>query len=227
MKKIILVFVLALSAPAGLRAAQATPDQLVRTTIETIHELLKADRSVDPEDPRRLYAMMDFCEEVMPHIDFRGMARAVLGPAWHRASDEQRARFTHEFRNLLVRTYGAALRKNSGQQIVYLPFFSKPGDKAAVVKTEVKQAGGGPNVHIDYSFYRVHSVWKMYDIAIDGVSLVTTYRGTYADLLRKEGFDSLIAGIARSNEQTSGGEDGAREPEGSPRRDAPVNPPAR
>ena len=210
MKKIIFVFVLVLLAPADLQAAEVMPDQLVRMTIAKINLLLNADRSVDPEDPRRLYAMIDFCEEVMPHIDFRSMAKSVVGPAWRRASAEQRERFTHAFRNLLVRTYGTALRKNRGQQVIYLPFYGKPGDKTAVVKTEVKQAGGGPNVHIDYSFYRANSVWKMYDITIDGVSLVTTYRSTYAELLRKKGFDSLVAGITKSNEARRAGFPGYR-----------------
>lgn len=219
MKKIIFAFVLVLLTPAGLRA-ETMPDQLVRTTIEKINLLLKADREVDPEDPRRLYAMIDFCEEVLPHIDFPGMARSVLGPSWRQANADQRARFTREFRNLLVRTYGTALRKNRDQQIVYLPFFGKPGDKTAVVKTEVKQASGGPNVQINYSFYRARSIWKVYDIAIDGVSLVTTYRSTYAEMIRNEGIDSLIAGLAKSNRQPPGDRDGAPQPAESPRKGA-------
>jgi phospholipid transport system substrate-binding protein len=212
MKKIIFVFALVLLAPARPQAAEMMPDQLVRTTIEKINLLLKVDRDVDPEDPRRLYAMIDFCEEVLPHIDFRGMAKSVLGPSWRQASADQRVRFTHEFRNLLVRVYGTALRKYRDQQIIYLPFFGKSGDKTAVVKTEVKQASGAPNVQIIYSFYRVDSVWKAYDITIDGVSLVTTYRSTYADLIRKEGIDSLIAGIAKSNRKPPGDRDGAPGP---------------
>jgi phospholipid transport system substrate-binding protein len=219
MKKIIFVFTLAMLMPSGLQA-EVMPDQLVRTTIEKINLLLKVDRDVDPEDPRRLYAMIDFCEEVLPHIDFHGMAKSVLGPSWRRASAGQRARFTREFRNLLVRTYGTALRKHHDQQIIYLPFFGKPGDKTAVVKTEIKQASGGPNVQINYSFYRAHSVWKVYDITIDGVSLITTYRSTSADLIRKEGIDSLIAGMAKSNRQPPGDRDrnGAPGPTGTPQK---------
>lgn len=200
MKKIIFGFALVLLTSSSLQA-EVMPDQLVRTTIEKINQLLKVDRDVDREDPRRLYAMIDLCEEVLPHIDFHGMAKSVLGPSWQRASADQRARFTREFRNLLIRTYATALRKHNDQQIVYLPSFGKPGDKTAVVKTEIKQSSGGPNVQINYSFYRAHSVWKLYDVTIDGVSLVTTYRSTSADLIRKDGIDSLIAGMAKSNRQ--------------------------
>ena len=220
MKKIVFFFMLVLLVPTHLQAAEMMPDQLVRTTIEKISLLLKVDRDVDPEDPRRLYAMIDFCEEVLPHIDFPGMARSVLGPSWRKASADQRARFTREFRNLLVRTYSTAMRNHRDQQIVYLPFFGKPGDNTVVVKTEVKQASGGPNVPINYSFYRVHSIWKVYDITIDGVSLVTTYRSTYADLIQKEGIDSLIADMAKNNRRPPGGRDGAPKPAGSPRKGA-------
>jgi len=217
MKKIIFVLVLVSLAPVALPAAEVMPDRLVRTTIDKINLLLKEDRSVDPEDPRRLYAMIDFCEEVLPHIDFRGMARSVLGLAWRKASAEQRARFTHEFRYLLVRVYGAALSKNRDRQIVYLPFLGKPGDKTALVKTEVKQAGGGPNVQINYSFYSVNSIWKLYDITIDGVSLINTYHDTYADMIKREGIDGLIASIARSNKEIPGSKGGAPELAGSPK----------
>ncbi|MDO8706846.1 MAG: ABC transporter substrate-binding protein [Sulfuricaulis sp.] len=217
MKKIIFVVALVLLVPASLQA-EVMPDQLLRTTTEKINLLLKVDRDVGPEDPRRLYALLDFCEQVLPHIDFRGMAKLVLGPSWRKASADQRMRFTHEFRNLLARIYGAALHKYRDQQIIYLPFLGKPGDKAAVVKTEVRQASGGPNIQINYSFYRVHAVWKVYDMTIDGVSLVTTYRSTYAELIRNAGIDSLIAGIAQSNRSPASAHDGTREPAGSPQK---------
>jgi phospholipid transport system substrate-binding protein len=106
-----------------------------------------------------------------------------------------------EFRYLLVRTYGAALHEKRGRKIVYLPFYGRPGDKTAVVRTEVRHAGGGANVQIGYSFYRAESIWKLYDITIDGVSLVTTYRRTYAETIDNKGLDALIADIARTNRQ--------------------------
>lgn len=219
MKKIIFIFAFVLCAPACAQAAEVMPDQLVRTAIDKINASLRLDRDVDPEDPRRLYAMIDLCEEVLPHIDFRGMARSVLGPSWRNASTDQRVRFTREFRNQLVRTLGTSLRDRRAQETVYLPFYGKPGDKTAVVRTEIKQTGGGPNIQINYSFYRDNSVWKAYDITIDGVSLVTTYRSTYAEQIHKEGLDALIAGIAKSNRQPPGERGGAPTPTGSPKKD--------
>lgn len=220
MKKIIFVCAFVLLAPAALPAAEMMPDQLVRTTIGKITLLTTTGRDVDPTDPQRLYAMMDFCEEVLPHIDFRAMSRFVLGRYWREATEDQRARFTHEFRNFLVRIYGTAVQKSGDHQVIYLPFFGKPGDKTAVVKTEIKQASGGPNIPINYSFYKVYSMWKMYDISIDGVSLVITLRDTYADQIKKDGIDALIANIAKSNKQPLGGKGGTPKPVGSPKKGA-------
>lgn len=218
MKKIIFVLLFLFLVSPGLRA-EVMPDQLLRTTIGKISVLLQTDRNADPEDPRILYAMIDFCEEVLPHIDFRAMSKSALGRYWHSASPNQRAQFTREFRNFLIRVYGTALRKYSKQEIVYFPFLAKPGDKAAVVKTEVKQTSGAPNIQVHYSFYKVHSVWKLYDISIEGVSLITNYANTYADMIQKEGIDALIASIAKSNKEPLSSKDGKQKPADAPKKD--------
>lgn len=195
MKAVLLA--LLFSVATSVAAASATPEQLVRETAQKVRELTQLDR----EDPRRMYVLIDFCEDVLPHIDFRAMAKAALGPHWRQADGNQRARFSREFRNHLVRTYSTALRKSTGkQEIIFLPYTGQPGDKTAVVRTEIKRAEGGPNIPVNYNFYKSDSVWKMYDISIEGVSLVTTYRATYADKLKHEGLDALIAELARSNQ---------------------------
>ncbi len=197
MKRIFPAALMMISAFPGF-AAEVMPDQLVRETAEKVSSLIK----MEGDDPRKLYLLVDFCEDVLPHIDFRAMSRAALGPHWSNADGNQRARFSREFRNHLVRTYSTALRKSSGNnQIIYLPFAGKPEDKTAIVKTEVKQAGGGPNIPIYYNFYKTDSVWKVYDISIEGVSLVSAYRATYADKLQREGLDVLIADIAKRNRE--------------------------
>lgn len=213
MRRIISIFLLlCLLSPAA--RAEVMPDQLLRTTIGKISFLLQAD-SADADDPRILYGMVDFCEQVLPHIDFRAMSKSAMGRYWRNANQKQRAQFTREFRNQLIRVYGAALRKYGKQEIVYLPFFGKPGDKNAVVKTEVKQANNAPNIQISYNFYKVHSVWKLYDISIDGVSLITTYANTYAALIEKEGVDALIANLAKSNQAPVSAKNSAAEPAAS------------
>lgn len=217
MKKHILTacLMLLLASPclgAGEPRPVTTPDKLVRNAIDEIGLLLGTPRGVAANDPRQLYAMMDFSEDVMPHIDFHAMARYALGRYWRVATDAQRAQFTRQFRNQLVRIYGTALYKNANARVVYLPFSGRPEDDTATVKTEVRPAGGGPNVSINYSFYQVHSVWKMYDITIDGMSLVTTYHDVYAETLRKEGIDVLIADMAKRNNAPYRGKPGSTEP---------------
>jgi phospholipid transport system substrate-binding protein len=127
------------------------------------------------------------------------MARSVLALNWRRASDEQRERFVGEFRELLVRTYATALLKYTNEEIRYLPVFAKPQDKQVLIRTEVVQGGGGANIPLHYSFYRSDSSWKVYDVSIEGVSLVTNYRSTYAEKVRNDGLDALIASLSADN----------------------------
>lgn len=191
-------FFIVLFCLAGTAAAQeSTPDQLVKTQTERILELIRANRDEYKRDTKKLYAMVD--KEVLPYFDFRAMSRSVLGRNWNNATEEQRERFVKEFRDLLVRTYATALLKYNNEEIRYLPFRMSPGDRTAVVRTEVLQSGGGPNIPIHYSFFKSKDGWKVYDVAIEHSSLVITYRGTYADRIRKDGLDGLIASLAEAN----------------------------
>lgn len=192
---ILLTFALTF-ATAGAQAGPA-PDQLVHERTDKIISLLKANRSVYNQDHKKLYAMVQ--DQVLPYFDFRAMSRLVLGKHWREANEIQRDRFANEFRDLLVRTYATALLKYTNEEVVYLPFRSSPDDKTATVKTEVKQGGGGPVIPIHYSFYLTDGAWKVFDVTIEGVSLVTTYRSTYAEKINSSGMDGLIAYMAKSD----------------------------
>jgi len=178
-------------------AADPPPDQVARATTDKIIVLLKENKSTYVKDHKKLYAMVD--ENVLPHFDFRAMSRTVLGRYWRQASDDQRQRFVSEFRDLLVRTYATALLKYNNEQIVYLPFRMEPGDRIATVKSEVRRTDGGPPIAINYSFYHTDAGWKVYDVTIEGASLVTTYQSTYAERVRREGLDALITSLAKDN----------------------------
>ena len=181
----------------GTAQADVPPDQLVRERTTKIIELLKKNKDAYAKDHKKLYAMVQ--EQVLPYFDFRAMSRLVLGKHWREASEDQRNRFANEFRDLLVRTYATALLKYTKEEVLYLPFRSSPGEKTVTVKTEVKQGGGGPVIPIHYSFYLTDASWKVFDVTIDGVSLVTTYRSTYAEKIRTEGLNALIATMAKSD----------------------------
>jgi len=202
MKKIassLLLMVFALS----VLAAELAPDQLAREVTDKIVVLLKANKNVYTKDHKKLYAMVD--ENVLPNFDFRAMSRTVLGRYWRTASEEQRARFTAEFRDLLVRTYATALLKYNDEKIVYLVFRLNPDDRTTTVKSEVRRTDGGPPIAINYSFYHTDAGWKVYDLTIEGASLVTTYQSTYSERIQREGLDALIAGLAQDNKAAAAG----------------------
>ena len=200
MRKIILFVSILLSSVVGVAHAEVTPEALVRKTAEEILTEIKAHRDLYTKDYTRLYKMAD--EKVLLHFDFRRMAQWVLGRSWKDATPEQRDRFTAEFRDLLVGTYSQALLNYTDQKIIYLPVQRKPADTEVTVKTEVKQSGGQLNIPIYYSFYKnKEGAWKVYDISVEGVSLVTNYRSVYATKIREKGLDTLIAEITDNNKQ--------------------------
>lgn len=193
------LMVFTLSAPA----AEVTPDLLAREVTDKIVVLLKANKNVYTKDHKKLYAMVD--EHVLPNFDFRAMSRTVLGRYWRTADEEQRVRFTAEFRDLLVRTYATALLKYNDETIVYLPFRLSPDDRTVTVKSEVRRTDGGPPIAINYSFYRTDAGWKVYDVTIEGASLVTTYQSTYSARVQREGVNALITSLAQDNKAAAEG----------------------
>ncbi len=197
MKRRVILLTLLLGFAVGVAYAASAPNQLVHERTDKIIALLKANKDTYTKEHKKLYAMVQ--EQVLPYFDFRAMSRLVLGKHWREASDTQRDRFANEFRDLLVRTYATALLKYTNEKVVYLPFRSSPDDKTVVVKTEVKPGGGGPVVQIHYSVYLTDNAWKVFDVTIEGVSLVTTYRGAYAEKIKNQGLDALIAGMAKSD----------------------------
>ncbi len=194
------VHTVAVAAMIGLTPvvqAEATPDELVRFTTAEILNLLKTRKPYYTADKNRLYDMVD--EKILPHFDFRKMSQWVLGIHWRRASEAQRSVFTTEFRKLLVRIYATALLKYTDQEIVELPYTGKPDDKITVVKTEIKQKTGEPNIALYYTFYNRHPGWKIFDLTIEGVSLVANYRKVYATRIQREGLDALIKNLTAQN----------------------------
>jgi len=200
MRKLLLLTSVLVLSVLGVVRAEVAPEQLVRSTADVILAEIKKNRDLYSRDYARLYKMAD--EKVLPHFDFRRMSQWVLGRSWRDASPEQRDRFIAAFRDLLVRTYSTALLNYKDQEIIYLPVPVQAGSDEALVKTEVKQGGGQPNIPIHYSFYKNRDgQWKVYDVTIEGVSLVTNYRSVYATKIREKGIDALINDIDDSNKK--------------------------
>ena len=196
--KSILRFVLSLTFVASTQAAMAavSPDELVKSTAEDVLSVIKKDKDIQNGDQKKVFALAE--EKILPNFNFDRVCRMVLGKHWNRASKEQQEAFQREFRSLLLRTYATALSKYRNQTIDYKPLRSQPGDTEVTVKTEILQPGGQP-VAVDYALEKTADNWKVYDIVIEGVSLVTNYRSQFSNEIKQSGMDGLIEKLAQKN----------------------------
>lgn len=194
---------LAVGLAVGATAAAAVQpaQELVQQTTDKMLSTLKAERVTIEQHPSRIYDLVN--QIVLPHFDFERMSSWVLGKYWRTATPAQRQKFTEEFRTLLVRTYGKSLSAYTDNKISYLPSRPSAQDNEVKIRTEVAQPGGLP-IPIDYDLYLKGDAWKVYDVTIDGVSLVTNYRTTFANQIRQGGLDKLIASLAERNKQDVG-----------------------
>ena len=200
MKKLIaLVFAVLLASPV---LAQEAPDVLVRRVTEEVLEIVRKDRDIQNGSTQKAVELVD--QKVLPHFDFRHMTALAVGKDWKKASPGQQQQLTAEFKTLLVRTYSNALTSYKNQKIVYKPFKMNPGDGDVLVRTEVIQPGSKP-VQIDYNLEKADAGWKVYDVVVAGISLVTNYRDQFAQEVRSGGIDGLIAAIAAKNKSLLGG----------------------
>ena len=182
--------------------AEIAPDALVKTTAEEVLAIVKKDKDIQSGDQKKIFALAE--EKILPNFNFDRVCRMVLGKNWTRASKEQQEAFQHEFRSLMLRTYATALSKYRNQTIEYKPLRAQPSDTDVTVKTQILQPGGQP-IGVDYSLEKTADSWKVYDIVIEGVSLVTNYRGQFSNEIRQSGMDGLIQKLAEKNKNAGNG----------------------
>ena len=194
MQRILAAFLFVL-APA-LAAAQEGPDALVKRTTDEVLAIIKADKDLQSGNISKVVQLAE--QKVLPHFDFERMTRLAVGRNWATATPEQKQALTKEFRTMLVRTYSSSLSQYRNQTIDVKPSKVGAGDKEAMVRTAVIQQGGPP-IPIDYAMEKMDSGWKVYDVVIDGASLVTTYRGTFNDQVQKGGIDGLLKTLQERN----------------------------
>lgn len=191
-------FLLALAMVLGLttgpaRAADTPPDELARTTTQEVLAILKQDKELKSGNIEKVYQLVE--AKVLPNFDFNRMTQLALGKHWPRATPKQKQALVTEFRNLLVRTYSTSLTAYTNQTVEFKPLAMKPDATDVTVRSEIRQPGGQP-IPIDYSMYKTAFGWKVYDVAIDGVSLVTNYRASFSNTIRQSGIDGLIKTMA-------------------------------
>src|SRR5436190_9110360 len=176
--------------------AQEAPDAMVRRTTDEVLAIIKADKDLQSGNTRKIVELAE--QKVLPHFDFARMTRLAVGRSWAQASDAQKEALTKEFRTLLVRTYSTSLSQYRNQTIEVKPTKMAAGDKEVTVRTAVIQQGG-PQIPIDYAMEKADSGWKVYDVVIDGASLVTTYRGSFNDQVQRGGIDGLVKTLVERN----------------------------
>ena len=194
----------------GFAVAQASvpPHQMLEEVTQELFTVLKAERTAIHEKHEHLYEVVE--QVLKPHVDLDVMARYVLGKSWRGATAAQRERFTSEFKNLMVRFYVSALLEepdeldellaNTDSLIKYLPVDTDEKTKKTRVRAEVHLPNGGPRVPVSFSLFLKQDKWMMYDVNVDGISLVSNYRSSFATEVRRDGLDTLIDRIASRNE---------------------------
>jgi phospholipid transport system substrate-binding protein len=181
----------------GAALAQMAPDKLVKSVADDVLAGLRQDSELKAGSQAKFAELLE--QKVAPHFDFERMARLAVGRGWRQASPEQQKTLVEQFRSLLIRSYSTAYTAYKDIVIDVKPVRMQPNDNDVQVRTEIKVPNGGQPISVDYSMYKAGSDWKIYDVTVEGVSLVTTYRSTFADEIRQSGVDGLIKSLQEKN----------------------------
>ena len=175
------------------------PQALIKDSSDRMQQALKENKATIEKNPSFVYGLVD--DILLPNFDFSKMSKLALGKNWRKASTPQRKRFIGEFRLLLVRTYSTAMLEFTDGDIVFLPFRGDLAKKKVKVKMEIARPGG-PSIPMSLSMYlNKQKKWMVYDVKIDGISLVTNYRSTFATEIRNDGMDKLIDNLSTRNQK--------------------------
>ena len=190
--------VMLMAGAAGTAFAQTVPDALVKSMVDEVLAVIKTNK-----DRRVLGEVVD--KKVLPNFDFQAMTRLAVGRSWRDASPAQQQALENAFRALLVTTYTTALTQSTGsdQSVDVRPTAVKPADDDVTVRTMVKDSARKPFA-VDYRLAKGANGWKVYDVAVENLSLVTNYRGSFQTEITKSGIDGLIKSLEAKNKQNAG-----------------------
>jgi phospholipid transport system substrate-binding protein len=174
--------------------AQDAPDALVRRVVQEILRSVEQDAALRAGDRASAERLIE--DKIAPHFDFMRMTRLAVGRNWREATPEQRQQLNEAFRRLLIRTYAAAFRGYRSTTVDVKPLALQPQDDDVVVRTQVRWAEAPEPLAIDYSMFRSDRGWKVYDVTVGGVSMITTYRSNFADQIRQGGIEGLLHALA-------------------------------
>ncbi len=187
--------------PEKTSAGDLRPDRVIQTIVSQLVNELETNRSVLEADRSLLYAFVD--EVIWPHLAIDKISKLILGTHFKAASMEQRQAFTNEFMALMVRTYATAMFEYTGrEEIIFEPYQYEPDARTSIVQTLIILPGQNP-VPVDYAFLRyADGRWKIYDVKIDGISLVLSYRRSYDQIIQRQGLDSLIESLRTQSDSS-------------------------
>ena len=190
-----LLFVFFLPPALAAEAEASAPDALVKNVTEEVLSILRKDKDIQSGDRQRAISLIE--TKVAPHFDFARMTSLAVGRSWQQADAEQRKALIEEFRSLLVRTYANSLTAYRDQTVSFKP--SKPGNGDEVlVRSQINKPGAQP-IPLDYSLAKSEAGWKVFDVAISNISLVTNYRGSFATEVQKGGIAGLLKALQEKN----------------------------
>ena len=185
-------FMLLAAGPAHAASAPDAPDVIVKTSVDEVLAAIRQNK-----DPRKLNEIAE--AKVLPYFDFTEMTRLALGRNWSRASSSQQKALEQAFRTLLVRTYTTALSRSTGEaRVTVKPATVRAGEDDTVVRTTAVEPGSKP-IQIDYRMRKTSAGWKVYDVVVENLSLVTNYRGSFQSEISRSGIDGLIKVIEDKN----------------------------
>jgi phospholipid transport system substrate-binding protein len=200
MKKLITVLTCLLAMSGAWANDVVAPDVMVRNVTDEVLTIVRQDKDIQNGDSTKTVQLVE--TKVLPHFDFERMTALAMGKDWRRASPAQKSTLIEEFRTLLVRTYSKALTeyRNRGMTIKLLRM--QPDSSDARVRAKVHQPGG-KSIQIDYDLETSDHAWKVYDISVDGISLVTNYRSSFGQMVSANGIDGLIKSLHDKNQSRS------------------------
>lgn len=189
---------LAVAAPAmAANQAEGTAQavKMLKHTAQSVRDHIHGHESAFKKDPQKLYALVD--KEILPHFDATYMSRLVLGFEWRQATPEQRKEFTKVFTTLLVHTYSNALLDYNKANLHWQPVHAPANAQNILVRSKLTGGDTGSPIPIDYRVHKVNGQWKVYDVSVDGISLVTNYRSSYSSIAREHGMNYLIQALKK------------------------------
>ena len=181
--------------PAAARAENPGPDELVKEVTEEVLNILRKDKDIQSGNTQRATELIE--KKVAPHFDFQRMTRLAVGRAWQQADDKQREALVREFHTLLVRTYANSLTAYRDQSVTFRPSGKKSGDEV-VVRSQINKPGAQP-IPLEYSLANNNGDWKVFDVAVANISLVSNYRSSFASEVEKGGIDGLLKTLQEKN----------------------------